>query len=50
MLRAELQELIRNGESSGVEFKRDEVSNQDLAKEVARARCDVRGLDAGAVL
>src|SRR3990172_6217285 len=34
MLRAELQELIRNGESSGVEFKRDEVSNQDLAKEV----------------
>lgn len=34
MLRAELQELIRNGESSGVEFKRDEVSNQELAKEV----------------
>jgi len=34
MLRAELQELIRNGESSGVEFKRDTVSNYDLAKEI----------------
>ena len=35
MLRAELQELIRNGESSGVEFKLDTVQNYDLAKEIA---------------
>ena len=31
---AELLELIRNGEDSLVEFKRDEVSNHDLAKEL----------------
>lgn len=35
MLRAELQELIRNGENSGVEFKLDTVQNYDLAKEIA---------------
>jgi ATP-dependent DNA helicase RecG len=34
MLRAELQELIRNGESSGVEFKLDTVENYKLAKEI----------------
>lgn len=34
MLRAELQEVIRNGESSGVEFKLDAVENYDLAKEI----------------
>ena len=34
MLRAELQELIRNGESSGVEFKLDAVENYELAKEI----------------
>ena len=34
MLRAELQELIRNGENSGVEFKLDIVQNYDLAKEI----------------
>lgn len=34
MLRAELQELIRNGESSGVEFKLDAIENYELAKEI----------------
>ena len=35
MNRAELLEIIRNGESSGVEFKRDDVPPQNLAKEIA---------------
>ena len=35
MNRAELMEIIRNGESSGVEFKRDDVHPQSLAKEIA---------------
>jgi ATP-dependent DNA helicase RecG len=35
MLRTELQELIRNGENSGMEFKRDEVHPDSLAKELA---------------
>ncbi|MYE25262.1 MAG: ATP-dependent DNA helicase RecG [Gammaproteobacteria bacterium] len=30
----ELQQLIRDGEDSGLEFKRDEVTNFDLAREV----------------
>lgn len=34
MLRLELLELIGNGEDSGVEFKRDELTPQDLAKEM----------------
>ncbi len=34
MTRTELLELIANGEGSGVEFKRDEVANYDLAKEL----------------
>lgn len=34
MTRTELLELIRNGENSGVEFKRDIVENFDLAKEL----------------
>jgi len=34
MTRTELLELIANGESSSVEFKRDEVANYDLAKEL----------------
>jgi ATP-dependent DNA helicase RecG len=34
MTRTELLELIRNGESSGVEFKRDVVQARDLAKEI----------------
>ena len=32
--RTDLLEIIRNGESSGVEFKRDVVQNHDLAKEL----------------
>jgi len=34
MTRTELLEVIQNGESSGVEFKRDEIQNRELAKEV----------------
>lgn len=34
MTKTELLELIRNGENSGVEFKRDVVQNVDLAKEL----------------
>lgn len=32
--KTELLEIIRNGENSGVEFKRDVVANHDLAKEL----------------
>lgn len=35
MLKIELAEVIRNGENSGVEFKRDDVHPESLAKEVA---------------
>ena len=35
MNRTELTELIHNGESSGVEFKRDDVAPEKLAKEMA---------------
>jgi len=34
MTHTELLEIIRNGENSGVEFKRDDISNHDLAKEL----------------
>ncbi len=34
MTRTELLELISSGESSGVEFKREDLSTQDLAKEL----------------
>ncbi|EQD37823.1 transcriptional regulator [mine drainage metagenome] len=34
MTRTELLEIIRNGENSGVEFKRDDIQNHDLAKEL----------------
>ena len=34
MTKTELIELIRNGENSGVEFKRDTIENRDLAKEL----------------
>lgn len=34
MTKTELLELIRNGENSGVEFKRDTLQNFDLAKEL----------------
>lgn len=35
MLRSDLLQLIANGESSGVEFKRDDLRPEQLAKEVA---------------
>ncbi|KAA3609102.1 MAG: ATP-dependent DNA helicase RecG [Planctomycetota bacterium] len=35
MRRDELAELIRNGESSGVDFKRDDIRPEKLAKEMA---------------
>ena len=35
MNRTELMEIIRNGESSGVEFKRDDVPPRNVAKEIA---------------
>ncbi|GIW94560.1 MAG: ATP-dependent DNA helicase [Pirellulaceae bacterium] len=35
MNRTELQEIIWNGESSGVEFKRDDIRPEQLAKEMA---------------
>lgn len=34
MTRAELLEILANGENSGVEFKRDDVSNEKFAREV----------------
>lgn len=34
MLKTELLEIIINGENSGVEFKRDDVRPEQLAKEV----------------
>lgn len=34
MLKSELLEIIANGESSGVEFKRDDVRPEQLAKEI----------------
>jgi ATP-dependent DNA helicase RecG len=34
MTRSELIEIIRNGESSGIEFKRDTIDNRALAKEL----------------
>lgn len=34
MLKSELLEIIANGESSGVEFKRDDIRPEQLAKEV----------------
>lgn len=35
MTKTELLEIIRNGENSGVEFKRDDVHPQSLAKKIA---------------
>jgi ATP-dependent DNA helicase RecG len=34
MRKAELLETIRNGENSGVEFKRDDIRPEQLAKEI----------------
>ena len=46
MNRAELFGIIRNGESSGVEFKRDDVHPQSLAKEIA----SLANLEGGCIL
>ena len=42
MNRTELEELIRNGENSGVEFKRDDVIPERLAKELAALLSNAR--------
>lgn len=42
MTKTELLELIKNGENSGVEFKRDTIDNQALAKELV-AFANLRG-------
>ena len=34
MLRTEILEIIANGENSGIEFKRDDISPENLAKEI----------------
>ena len=50
MTKTELLELIRNGENSGVEFKRDTLQNFDLAKELvafsnSNGGCVLLGID-----
>jgi ATP-dependent DNA helicase RecG len=50
MTKTELLELIRNGENSGVEFKRDTVQNFDLTKELvafsnSNGGCVLLGID-----
>jgi hypothetical protein len=35
MLKAELAEIIHNGENSGIEFKRDDVHPDSLAREIS---------------
>lgn len=42
MLKAELLEIIANGENSGVEFKRDDIRTEQLAKEIV-AFANVQG-------
>ena len=42
MLKAELLEVITNGENSGIEFKRDDIRPEKLAKEVV-AFANVQG-------
>ena len=42
MLRAELLEIIANGENSGVEFKRDDIRAEQLAREIV-AMANLRG-------
>src|SRR6266446_6036426 len=42
MTKTELLEVIRNGEHSGVEFKRDTIDNRVLAKELV-AFANLRG-------
>jgi len=42
MLKSELLEIIANGENSGVEFKRDDVPSEQIAKEVV-AMANLKG-------
>ena len=42
MTKTELRDIIRNGEHSGVEFKRDTIDNRVLAKELV-AFANLRG-------
>ena len=42
MLRSELLEILANGESSSVEFKRDDVRPEQVAREIV-AMMNVRG-------
>jgi ATP-dependent DNA helicase RecG len=46
MFLSELQELLRNGENSGIEFKRDDVHADSLAKEIAA----IANLEGGHIL
>ena len=46
MNKTELREIINNGENSGVEFKRDDIQNHDLAKELVA----FLNLDGGTIL
>ena len=46
MLKTELLEIIANGENSGVEFKRDDIRPEQLAKEVVA----LANLDGGRIL
>lgn len=46
MTPAELAELIRSGEDSGLEFKRDDIQNHDLAKQLVA----FLNLDGGTIL
>lgn len=46
MNRLDLLDLLRNGESSGVEFKLDAIGHRDLAKELVA----FANLDGGMVL
>ncbi|MDA8146608.1 MAG: putative DNA binding domain-containing protein [Thermaerobacter sp.] len=46
MTKTELLELMKNGENSGVEFKRDDIENHELAKELV----SLLNLDGGVVL
>jgi ATP-dependent DNA helicase RecG len=46
MLKVELAEIIQNGENSGVEFKRDSITPEQLAKEI----CALLNLEGGVIL
>ena len=49
MNRTDLEELIRNGENSGVEFKRDDVLPERLAKELAALLNQEGGISSSAL-